>query len=165
MQCKHSALIAFSCKRRCLCPSCDAKRSRLFAEKLVTNTLTPYPHQHCVFSVPKRVRPYFKFNRKLLGLLYSAACNAWRDLMAAEYPNGTPAAVLALHSAGTCLPFHPHIHGLLLAGVIEPNERFVPVAIDKDKLQERFARNVLQALLNKQLLSPEDVDSILAWPH
>jgi hypothetical protein len=164
-QCKHSALIAFSCKRRCLCPSCNAKRSLLFAEKLVANTLTPYLHQHCVFTVPKRVRAYFKFDRKLLGLLYSAAWDAWKELMALQHPTGSPAAVLALHTAGDLLTFHPHIHGLFLAGAIEPEGSFVPVAIDKHKLQECFARNVLQALLQKQLLSPEDVDNILGWPH
>jgi len=85
--------------------------------------------------------------------------------MVIEYPTGAPAAVLALHTAGDLLTFHPHIHGLLLAGVLDPYGRFVPAAIDKDKLQERFARNVLQALLQKQLLSPEDVDNILGWPH
>jgi hypothetical protein len=72
---------------------------------------------------------------------------------------------LALHTAGDLLTFHPHIHGLFLAGAIEPEGSFVPVAIDKHKLQECFARNVLQALLQKQLLSPEDVDNILGWPH
>ncbi len=37
--CQHSELIAFSCKRRSLCPSCDAKRSLLFAEHLHQNIL------------------------------------------------------------------------------------------------------------------------------
>ncbi len=31
-KCNHSELVAFSCKRRGLCPSCDAKRAVLFAE-------------------------------------------------------------------------------------------------------------------------------------
>ena len=46
--CNHSELIPFSCKRRGLCPSCDAKRSLLFAEHLHKNVLLPYDHSHQV---------------------------------------------------------------------------------------------------------------------
>jgi len=33
----------------------------------------PYEHSHQVYTIPKRLRPYFKFNRKLLSKLYTAA--------------------------------------------------------------------------------------------
>ena len=71
--CKHSQLIAFSCKRRGLCPSCDAKRGVLFAEHLHELVLRPLPHRHLTFSIPKRLRVYFKYDRKLTTLLYRAA--------------------------------------------------------------------------------------------
>jgi hypothetical protein len=58
--CKHSELIAFSCKRRGLCPSCDAKRALIFAEKLHINVIGPHPVRHLVFSIPKRLRVFFK---------------------------------------------------------------------------------------------------------
>ena len=59
-QCAHSMLIAFSCKRRGICPSCQAKRAVLFAENLHENVLFSHPHRHLVFSLPKRLRIYFK---------------------------------------------------------------------------------------------------------
>jgi Transposase zinc-binding domain len=67
--CKHSQLIAFSCKRRGLCPSCDAKRGVIFAEHINDNVLFPLPHRHLTFSIPKRLRVFFKYDRKLIKLV------------------------------------------------------------------------------------------------
>ena len=107
-ECGHSELIPFSCKRRCLCSSCDAKRAVLFAEHLVEKVLLPYPHHHGVFSIPKRLRCYFKFDRGLLGGLYTAAWNAWKDEVAKLCPAGESGAVMALHSFGDLLSWHHH---------------------------------------------------------
>lgn len=164
-ECQHSELIAFSCKTRSLCPSCSAKSSVLFAENLVENVLLPYEHRHCVFTVPKRVRPYFKFNRKLMAHLYRAAWESWKELALEQYPTGIPAAVEALHSAGDLLAFHPHIHGLFLAGVIMPDGSFQPIEIDQDRLQAIFADKVLLALLAEGLLTEEDIDNMKGWEH
>ena len=74
--CGHSELISFSCKRRCICSSCDAKRAVIFAEHLHSDVLPPYPISHQVYTIPKRLRPFFKFNRKLHKHLYHAAWGA-----------------------------------------------------------------------------------------
>lgn len=84
--CKHSSLIAFSCKRRGLCPSCDTKRGLIFAEHLDQNLLLALPHRHLVFTLPKRLRIYFKFNRRLCKYLYTAAWDAWSSYPLADVP-------------------------------------------------------------------------------
>ena len=58
-KCGHSELIAFSCKRRGLCPSCDTKRGLIFAENLHENIIGAHPLRHLVFTIPKRLRIYF----------------------------------------------------------------------------------------------------------
>ena len=105
--CKHSELLAFSCKRRGLYPSCDAKRALLFAEHLEHEVLLPHPHRHLVFTIPKRLRVYFKFNRKLHSLLYASAWHAWNRYVREKLPCST-GAIMALHAAGEELNFHPH---------------------------------------------------------
>ena len=165
LHCNHSELIAFSCKRRCLCPSCDAKRAVIFAESLRGDVLLKLPHRHGVFTVPKRIRPYFKFDRSLHQILYACAWQSYRDLMVDRHPDGTTGAVMALHTAGDLLAFHPHIHGLLLAGAVLPNGLFQPIEIDSAKLQELFADKVLAALVEHGLLEQEAADSIKSWPH
>ena len=131
--CKHSQLIAFSCKRRGLCPSCDAKRGVIFAEHLHEHVLRPLPHRHLTFSIPKRLRPYFKYDRKLTALLYRAAWDAWRELVAASLSGGAPAMLAALHTSGDLLNWHPHVHALALDGVVDDLGQFRQLgAVDTD---------------------------------
>lgn len=137
----------------------------LFAENLVEKVLKPHEHRHCVFTLPKRVRPFFKFRRDLHGRVYHAAWESWKELILEQCPTGTPAAVLALHSAGDLLAWHPHVHGLFLAGAILPDGDFVPIAIDQERLQDLFADKVLLALRDEGLLTQDDVDNIKSWPH
>ena len=117
--CGHSELISFSCKRRCICSSCDAKRAVIFAENLHSNVLPPYPISHQVYTIPKRLRPYFKFNRKLHKHLYHAALGAWCELIEDEFSGYQSGAVMALHSAGDLLNWHPHNHALMLHGAVD----------------------------------------------
>lgn len=79
--CRHSLLVAFSCKKRGVCPSCSKKRAVKFAEHLYHEVLEDVPTRHVVFSIPKRLRPYFRYNRKLCDILFKAA---WRSLSERE---------------------------------------------------------------------------------
>jgi len=72
-KCRDEHLLAFSCRTRNFCSSCQAKRSVLFAEKLVTEVLAPVPHRHWTFSIPRVLRGLFERDRKLLGLLSQTA--------------------------------------------------------------------------------------------
>lgn len=71
--CQHSLLVAFSCKKRGVCPSCSDKHAVKFAEHIYNEILSPVAHRHIVFSVPKRLRPYFRYDRKLCDVLFRAA--------------------------------------------------------------------------------------------
>jgi hypothetical protein len=64
--CGNEYLLAFSCKRRYFCPSCHQKRVVAFCEHLVGQVLKKVTHRQVVFSIPKRLRIYFLFDRKLL---------------------------------------------------------------------------------------------------
>jgi hypothetical protein len=75
--CGHEYLLAYSCKRHHFCPSCHQKRVVEFGEWLCTQVLKLVPHRQWVFSLPKRLRIYFLFNRKLLANL--SRC-AWKVL-------------------------------------------------------------------------------------
>ena len=67
--CNHEILLPFSCKRRHFCPTCHQKRVVVFGEELCENVLKYVPHRQWVFSIPKRLRIYFMFDRKLLSKL------------------------------------------------------------------------------------------------
>jgi endogenous inhibitor of DNA gyrase (YacG/DUF329 family) len=68
-ECGHEFLLAFSCKGRHFCPSCHQKRVVEFGEWLCEEVLKAVPHRHFVFSIPKILRKYFLYDRKLLSCL------------------------------------------------------------------------------------------------
>ncbi len=168
--CNHSQLIAFSCKRRCLRPSCDTKRSLLFAEHLESPVLLLHPHRHVVWSIPKRLRVYFRYDRSLIKHLYKAAWHAWRDTLADAIPDAKTGAVMALHTAGDLLNFHPHIHSLCLEGGIDNAAVFQQLAVGdiaavSKALTLRFADNIFNALLDVGLITQDTVDNMRSWEH
>jgi hypothetical protein len=65
--CAHAYSLAFSCKCRYFCPSCHAKRLAIRAEWLDTSLLAPVPHRQVVLTIPKRLRAYCLYRRRLLG--------------------------------------------------------------------------------------------------
>ena len=116
--CNHSILVAFSCKRRGVCPSCAAKRGVLFGEKLHIEVLAQVPHRHMVFTVPKRIRPFFRHNRAFHGILFKAAWGAIQQ----ESCSANVGAVMSLHTAGETLAYHPHIHALVTDVTLEEQQ-------------------------------------------
>ena len=57
--CRDEYLLALSCKTRGVCPSCAKKRQVAFSRLLAEEVLEPVPHRQLVFTVPKRLRPFF----------------------------------------------------------------------------------------------------------
>jgi hypothetical protein len=99
--CKHSLLVAFSCKKRGLCPSCNAKRAVKFGEHLYDSVLERVPHRHCGFTLPKRLRVYFRYDRSLSNILFQAAATTVQEVLGSD--TETPALVLTLQTAGEAL--------------------------------------------------------------
>ena len=54
--CKDEQLVAFSCKGRGVCPSCNAKRAHVTAVHLVEQVLPHVPYRQWTLSFPHRVR-------------------------------------------------------------------------------------------------------------
>jgi hypothetical protein len=54
--CHDEIVVAFSCKRRGLCPSCTARRMADTAAHLVDHVLPRAPDRQWVFTVPKALR-------------------------------------------------------------------------------------------------------------
>ena len=80
-----------------------------------------------VFSLPKRLRVYFLFDRKLLAKL--SRC-AWKVLsryleQSVSFGNPIPAAVIAVQTFGDLLNFNPHLHIIAPDGCFDPNGNFM----------------------------------------
>ena len=71
--CGHNMFVGFSCKQRCICPSCHQKRTLVTAINIAENICAPVPHRQFVFTMPKRFRLFFRFDRDLLRKLLRLA--------------------------------------------------------------------------------------------
>lgn len=162
--CKHSLLVAFSCKKRGVCPSCSAKRAVIFAEHLYDEVLEDVPTRHIVFSIPKRLRPYFKYNRKLCDILFKAAWKSVEECLSLE--TGIPALVLTLQTAGEALNWNPHLHGMIADGVFSEDGTFTQFTeINLKAIEDRFAELVLGAFAKQELITDEVMSQILSQEH
>jgi hypothetical protein len=92
----------------CLPP---AKRAVKFGEHLYDSVLERVPHRHCGFTLPKRLRGYFRYDRSLNNILFQAAATAVHSLLGSD--TQTTALILTVQTAGEALNFDPHLHGLL----------------------------------------------------
>ena len=128
-ECGHEILLAFSCKRRHFCPSCHQKRVVEFGEWLCEKVLKGVPHRHFVFSIPKILRRYFPYDRKLLSDLSRCGWESLKKFFTVVVPeeDAVPGAVIAVQTFGDFLGFHPHLHILCTNGCFYDNGRFRPV--------------------------------------
>jgi len=154
-----------------LCPSCDAKRAHIFAENVHQNILPKNPIHHVVWTMPKRIRPYFQRNRTLRGLLFQAGWQSWKEYTEWCYPElageqAKTGAVMSLHALGSLLNTHPHLHSMILGGLVDTDGRFYQLPqIDTSWLEQRFREKLLTALLKSTAIEPEVVDSMQSWQH
>jgi ribosomal protein S27E len=165
--CGHEYLLAFSCKRRHFCPSCHQKRVVEFGEWLCEEVLRHVPHRQWVFSIPKRLRVYFLFDRKLFTKL--SRC-AWKILnlyltQAAPHDDAKAGAAVAVQSFGDFQNFNPHLHVLATDGCFYNDAAFmVCPPPDTGELEELFRYQVFKMLKSEGKITDVVIDNMMNWP-
>ncbi len=166
--CGHEYLLAFSCKRRHFCPSCHQKRVVEFGEWLCTEVLKYVPHRQWVFSIPKRLRIYFMFDRSLLAKL--SRC-AWKVLnlyltQAVPYDDAKAGAAVAVQSFGDFQNFHPHLHVLATDGCFYNDDAFmVCPPPDTGELEKLFRYEVFKMLKAEGKINDVVIENMMNWRH
>jgi len=166
--CGQEMFVAFSCKQRCICPSCSQKRTILFGLHVSEDVCLDVPHRQFVWTVPKRLRIFFRYHRDLLRELPRLA---WRTLQtvyrALLGDHATPGGVLAVQTFGQLLHFHPHIHGLVTDGAFAPDGRFLhlPVNLGHEPFLRLWENAVFSLLLDAGRIEPSVVTQIRSWRH
>jgi hypothetical protein len=165
-KCGLSYFAAYSCKGRCFCPSCMKKRQILFGEFLTQEILEEVPHAHANFTVPKRLRRHFYFNRKLLSKLARCAYQTLRQALKETCPTVIPGAVSLVHTAGSSMAWHPHAHLIITLGGWPESGAFIPIAPPpRDVLEVLFKHRVFRMLLDEGAISEDLIESMLQWHH
>ena len=164
-QCPHQALLAFSCKTRYFCPSCQAKRVAAFVEWVTEEVLESVDHRQYVWTIPRVLRPAFRKDRKLLGALSRCAWTSLRQYTEATLGKGSvPGAVVAIQTYGDELNAHPHIHLLASDQAWKPDGRSDSMGeVDSEVLTRLFQHQVLETMVAHRRLSRDFAQKLRRW--
>ena len=167
-QCGHEFLLAFSCKRRQFCPSCHQKRVVEYGQWLLSEVLKKVPHRQWVLSIPKRLRIYFLYDRKLLAKLSQCGWKVIRAYFqsAISDPEAVAGASIAVQTYGDFLNFNPHLHAIVTDGCFLSDGSFqVAPAFSPPDLQAAFQHEVLKMLKKVGKITDAIIANMLSWRH
>ncbi len=166
--CRHEMFVPFSCRQRCLCPSCHQKRTLLAADTIAHNICEPVPHRQLVFTIPKRLRIYCRYDRTLLGQLARAAwlatVDVYRQLL--DRPDAKPGMVAGIQTFGQLIHYHPHIHAIVTDGAFTPDGTFHCLPkFDNGRLLTAWENKVFKLFLDADKIDQPTIDEMRSWPH
>src|SRR3972149_7532891 len=122
-----------------------------------------------VFSIPKILRTYFRYNRRLLSRLSRCAHETVKEMIQAfiEDNTVTPGMIVAIQTFGSSdIHWHPHLHCLVTNGCFDKDGTFHPMDILlPSAIIEVFQHKVFRMLLKEGLITEERVKMILSWRH
>jgi len=121
-----------------------------------------------VFTIPKRLRLYFRYDRSLLGALCQAAWRGVRTVYQATSgrPDSVPGRVGAIQTFGDLIHWHPHIHALVSEGVFLPDGTFLPLPeLASEPFLKLWEQEVFALLLGEGRINDEVVANIRSWKH
>ena len=173
--CGHDFLIAFSCKGRGVCPSCNARRMAETAAHLVDQVFPPLPVRQWVLSVPKRLRYFLQRDPEALGAVLHILLRVIeaRLRQRSGCARGRLGAVSFVQRFGSALNAHVHFHCCVIDGVFAVGEdgqvHFAEAAAltpeDLAAVQQQVRARVLRWFARAGTLDQADARDMAGWHH
>ena len=120
-KCGHQHIAYNSCKNR-HCPKCQGPAARAWMAARAEDLL-PVEYFHLVFTMPAEIARIAYWNKKAVyGLLFKASADTVMTLAADPKRLGARVGMTSvLHTWGSALTHHPHIHMIVPGGGIAPD--------------------------------------------
>ncbi len=125
--CAQPQIAYNSCRNR-HCPKCQSSAAQRWLEARSADLL-PVDYYHVVFTLPGPLSALAYTNKELMyGLLFDLAAETLRTIAADPKHLGARIGLtLVLHTWGSALTHHPHVHGIVPGGGLALDEdRWVP---------------------------------------
>ena len=151
--CAEPQIAYNSCRNR-HCPKCQSSAAQRWLEARQADLL-PVPYYHVVFTLPAPISAIAYTNKEVIyGLLFDVAAETLRTIAAdPKHLGARIGTTLVLHTWGSALTHHPHVHGIVPGGGLAPNaDRWVPCKpgffLSVRVLSRLFRRRFLEELQN-----------------
>lgn len=151
--CGEGQIAYNSCRNR-HCPKCQGSAARRWLEARQADLL-PVEYYHVVFTLPAPISDIAYTNKeRLYGLLFDIAAETLRTIAADPRHLGARIGVtLVLHTWGSALTHHPHVHGIAPGGGLALDADrwvscrrgfFLPVRVLSRYFRRRFLEELQQ---------------------
>ena len=170
--CGHERLLAFSCKRRGICPSCAGRRMAEKAAHLVDSVFPIVPVRQWVLSLPFDLRYMMAWDHRLTRRILRAFSRELEKYYRKKakkrgVARGRGGAVTVIQRAGGALNLNVHFHTASIDGVFEQKSDgdlrfqrvFAPTTDEVKDLAKRVRKRVLR-ILGRKKISLRDADGI-----
>ena len=158
--CEHTEIAYNSCRNR-HCPKCQAGAARRWLEARQADLL-PVDYYHVVFTLPAPISAIAYTNKAVIyALLFEVAAETLRTIAADPKHLGAQIGVtLVLHTWGSALTHHPHVHGIVPGGGLSHDGArwvackpgfFLPVRVLSRLFRRRFLEELERAHRTGQL--------------
>jgi len=116
--------IAYNSCRNRHCPKCQASAAQRWLDARSADLL-PVEYYHLVFTLPAPIADIAYQNKAVVyGLLFDVAAETLLTIAAdAKHLGARIGATLVLHTWGSALTHHPHVHGIVPGGGLAPDGR------------------------------------------
>ena len=166
--CGHDMFVAFSCKARCLCPSCHQKRILELSMHISKDVCFSVPHRQFVFTIPKRFRIFFRYDRKLLKKLPKLAWEVIKEVYqkVLDREDVIPGMIAAVQTFGELAHFHPHIHAVVTDSAFTNDGGFISMPeIAVEPFLKLWERKIFALLLKEGKITRGVVENMRSWKH
>src|SRR5437899_2045775 len=145
--CEQVQIAYNSCRNR-HCPKCQASAARRWLEARQADLL-PVEYYHVVFTLPAPIAAIAYSNKAVIyDLLFDVPPETLRTIAAdPKHLGAEVSATLVLHTWGSALTHHPHVHGVVPGGGVSPDRGrwvacnpgfFLPVQVRSPLSRQRF---------------------------
>ena len=119
-ECSHQHIAYKSCKNR-HCPKCQGPAARDWMAARAEDLL-PVEYFHLVFTLPAEIARIALWNKRAIyGLLFKASAGSVTTIAADSKRLGARVGITSvLHTWGSALTHHPHIHMIVPGGGLSP---------------------------------------------
>lgn len=170
--CSKDFLIAFSCKARGLCPSCNQRSMVQTAAHLIDSVLPRIAFRQFVISFPQRIRHYLQTHKLLQAVLKIVVDEIRKTLIACSPSTSTPqiGAISFIQHFGNSLNYHPHFHLIVADGIFsgEAGLEFHEACLTQDDIadtQEAIQKRVLGYFCKRGFFDKDEMNKMLSYEN
>ena len=176
--CDHQEISYNSCRNR-HCPKCQAKAAQRWLDARQADLL-PVQYYHVVFTLPAPISAIAYTNKAVIyRLLFEVAAETLSTIAADPKHLGAQIGMtLVLHTWGSSMTHHPHVHGIVPGGGLSPDGKrwvsckpgfFLSVRVLSRLFRRRFLEELEKVHRSGQLrffgehLSLADSQAFVRW--